>query len=112
MSDFKYTICSSILATCNRLFKYINTCVNTVYDEVEPIFVNNSTTIHNILNLTKGKQRKNNNISVIEIDQNFSAKKISFKDIKFRKVSNYVKNNKFNSNIDLDNTIAGLSGIT
>ncbi|KAF0471859.1 hypothetical protein F8M41_025122 [Gigaspora margarita] len=46
------------------------------------------------------------NVCVLTADSEFSAKKISFKDIKFRKTSKVVKDIQFNSNSNLDSTLA------
>ncbi|KAF0393375.1 hypothetical protein F8M41_010431 [Gigaspora margarita] len=49
---------------------------------------------------------KHMNVCVLTADSEFSAKKISFKDIKFRKYSKVVKDIQFNSNSNLDSTLA------
>jgi len=54
----------------------------------------------------KQHQNENFNINEYKSDSEFSAKKISFKDIKFRKSSKVVKDIQFNSNSNLDSTLA------
>ncbi|KAF0546104.1 hypothetical protein F8M41_001541 [Gigaspora margarita] len=49
---------------------------------------------------------KHMNVCVHTADSEFSAKKILFKDIKFRKTSKVVKDIQFNSNSNLDSTHA------
>ncbi|KAF0511027.1 hypothetical protein F8M41_018347 [Gigaspora margarita] len=49
---------------------------------------------------------KHMNVCVLTVDSKFSAKKISFKDIKFCKSLKVVKDIQFNSNSNLDSTLA------
>ncbi|KAF0523220.1 hypothetical protein F8M41_015445 [Gigaspora margarita] len=83
MSDFKCNFCSRTFTKRNTLSKHMNVCVLTASKD-EQLFANNPTQVHN----------------------KFSAKKISFKDIKFCKTSKVVKDIQFNSNSNLDSTLA------
>src|SRR5205085_7817591 len=70
--------------TCNRnISKYIELCQDNPFD------------------INKNK-----------LDRGFSAKKISFKDINFRKTSNIIEDYQINSNFDFDSNIAGYSGVS
>ena len=80
MSNFKCFFCLYIFVSHNRLTQHMNICVDTA-NEVKPIVVNNSAQIHSISNLSKLKQKESEEINEIEIDRDFSSKKISFKDI-------------------------------
>ena len=109
MSEFKCLFCPRTFANRNRLTLHMNTCVDSA--EVEPIVVNHPAPIRNISKLPKLKQKQYNDIKKIEINQDVSVNKISFKDIKFRNVSKVVKYNKINSNMEIDCTNAGPSGV-
>ena len=111
MSDFKCLFCSRTFATRNRLSKHMNTCVDTAI-EIEPIVVNNPAQVCNDSIYPDTEQIDNNDLSEIEIDNDFSAKIISFKDIKFHSTSKDFKDKEFISNMDLDSTIAGSSVVS
>ncbi|KAF0365676.1 hypothetical protein F8M41_013716 [Gigaspora margarita] len=80
MSDFKCNFCSHTFTKRNTLSKHMNVCVLTAGEDKQ-LFANNPA-------------------------HEFSTKKILFKDIKFRKTSKVVKNIQFNSNSNLDSTLA------
>ncbi|KAF0550235.1 zn-finger domain-containing protein [Gigaspora margarita] len=84
MSDFKCTFCSCTYTNRNGLSKHMNVCILTASED-EQLFANNSAQVRNY---------------------EFSAKKISFKDIKFHKSLKVVKDIQFNSNSNLDSTLA------
>ncbi|KAF0522445.1 hypothetical protein F8M41_015548 [Gigaspora margarita] len=105
MSDFKCNFCSHTFANHNRLSKHMNVCVLTASED-EQLFVNNPAQVHNYSKPIKQYQNENFNINEYKSDSKFSAKKISFKDIKFRKSSKVVKDIQFNSNSNLDSTFA------
>ncbi|KAF0504903.1 hypothetical protein F8M41_019444 [Gigaspora margarita] len=80
-----------------------------------------SATIQTPLKLVKQKQKDhvninkyylNSDINKYYLNSEFFAKTISFKNIKFRKVSNHNKSIEINSNIDLNSTYASPSGIS
>ncbi|KAF0490592.1 hypothetical protein F8M41_021940 [Gigaspora margarita] len=105
MSDFKYNFCSHTFANRNRLSKHINICVLTAGED-EQLFANNPAQVHNYSKPIKQNQNENFDINEYKSDSEFSAKKISFKDIKFCKSSKVVKDIQFNSNSNLDSTLA------
>ncbi|CAG8852333.1 28600_t:CDS:1, partial [Gigaspora margarita] len=72
----------------------------------EQLFVNNSAKVRNYSKPIKQNQNKNFDINEYKLDSKFFAKKISFKDIKFCKSSKVVKDIQFNSNSNLDSTLA------
>ncbi|KAF0416570.1 zn-finger domain-containing protein [Gigaspora margarita] len=86
------------------------------------IIANNSAHIRNYSKSIKSvKQKQKNHVDINEYYSNsdnneyysnseFFAKTISFKDIKFQKVSKQTKSIKINSSIDLNSTYAGPSG--
>ncbi|KAF0535905.1 hypothetical protein F8M41_009412 [Gigaspora margarita] len=83
MSDFKYNFCSHTFTKRNLLSKHMKGCVLTS-NEDEQLFANIPAQVCN----------------------EFSAKKILFKDIKFCKSLKIVKDIQFNSNSNLDSTLA------
>ncbi|KAF0472553.1 hypothetical protein F8M41_025004 [Gigaspora margarita] len=105
MSDFKCNFCPCTFANCNRLSKYINVCVLTASKD-EQLFANNPAQVRNYSKPIKQNQNENFDIIEYKSDSEFSAKKISFKDIKFHKSSKVIKDIQFNSNSNLDSTLA------
>ncbi|KAF0445393.1 hypothetical protein F8M41_003216 [Gigaspora margarita] len=74
--------------------------------EDKQLFANNPAQVHKFLNPSKLNQNENFDIKEYKSNSEFSTKKISFKDIKFRKTSKVVKDIQFNSNSNLDSTLA------
>ncbi|KAF0458736.1 zn-finger domain-containing protein [Gigaspora margarita] len=107
MFDFKCTFCPCTYTNRNRLSKYMNVCVITASED-EQLFANNSAQVRNYSNPIKQNQNKNFDINEYRSDSEFSAKKILFKDIKFHKSLKVVKDIQFNSNSNLDSTLASL----
>ena len=105
MSDFKCTFCPRTFANRNGLSKHMNVCVLTASED-EQLFANNPAQVRNYSKPIKQHQNENFDINEYKSDSEFSAKKISFKDIKFRKSSKVVKDIQFNSNSNLDSTLA------
>ncbi|KAF0407556.1 hypothetical protein F8M41_008749 [Gigaspora margarita] len=83
----------------------MNVCVLTASKDVQ-LFANNPAQVHKFSNPSKINQNENFNINRYKSDSEFSAKKISFKDIKFRKTLKVVKDIQFNSNSNLDSPLA------
>jgi hypothetical protein len=83
----------------------MNVCVLTASED-EQLFANNPAQVRNYSKPIKQNQNENFDINEYKSDSEFSAKKISFKDIKFRKSSKVVKDIQFNSNSNLDSTLA------
>ncbi|KAF0430078.1 hypothetical protein F8M41_005575 [Gigaspora margarita] len=83
----------------------MNVCVLTASED-EQLFANNSAQVRKFSNPSKLNQNENFDINEYKSDSEFSAKKISFKDIKFRKTLKVVKDIQFNSNSNLDSTLA------
>ncbi|KAF0484529.1 hypothetical protein F8M41_022947 [Gigaspora margarita] len=83
----------------------MNICVLTAGED-EQLFVNNLAQVRNYSKPIKQNQNKNFDINKYKSDSEFSAKKISFKDIKFHKTSKVVKDIQLNSNSNLDSTLA------
>ncbi|KAF0483951.1 zn-finger domain-containing protein [Gigaspora margarita] len=107
MSDFKYNFCPHTFTKCNTLSKYMNVCALTAGVD-EQLFVNNPAQVRKFSNPSKLNQNKNFDINEYKSDSKFSAKKISFKDIKFCKSLKVVKDIQFNSKSNLDSTLASL----
>ncbi|KAF0504552.1 hypothetical protein F8M41_019498 [Gigaspora margarita] len=105
MSNFKYNFCSCTFTKHNTLSKHMNVCVFTASKD-EQLFANNPAQVRKFSNPSKLNQNENFDINEYKLDSEFSAKKISFKDIKFRKTSKVVKDIQFNSNSNLDSTLA------
>uniref|UniRef100_A0A8H4A9X8 C2H2-type domain-containing protein n=1 Tax=Gigaspora margarita TaxID=4874 RepID=A0A8H4A9X8_GIGMA len=105
MSDFKCNFCPRTFANRNGLSKHMNVCVLTASED-EQLFANNPAQVRNYLKPIKQNQNENFDINEYKSDSEFSAKKISFKDIKFCKSLKVVKNIQFNSNSNLDSTLA------
>ena len=109
MSDFKCTFCPRTFANRNGLAKHMSKCLLT-FDKDEQVLVNKPTSIRTISKQFNKNQKElfdNQNKS----ESKFLAKKISFKDINFRNVSNQSKQNKIISNIDLNDTSTGSSDL-
>jgi len=83
----------------------MNVCALTSGED-EQLFANNPAQVRNYSKPIKQHQNENFDINEYKSDSEFSAKKISFKDIKFRKSSKVVKDIQFNSNSNLDSTLA------
>ncbi|KAF0395532.1 hypothetical protein F8M41_010219 [Gigaspora margarita] len=114
MSDIKCLFCSRIFTDLNDLSKYMIICVKNA-KATGQIIANNFAQICNYSKPIKSvKQKQKNHIDINEYYSNseFSAKTMSFKDIKFRKVSKQTKSIKINSSIDLNSTYAGPSGVS
>ncbi|KAF0487835.1 zn-finger domain-containing protein [Gigaspora margarita] len=75
----------------------MNVCVLTV-DEDEQLFANNLAQVCKFSNPSKLNQNENFDINKYKSDSEFSAKKISFKDIKFYKISKSEISNKILNN--------------
>ncbi|KAF0504807.1 hypothetical protein F8M41_019472 [Gigaspora margarita] len=105
MSNFKCTFCPRTYTNCNGFSKHMNVCVLTAYKD-EQLFANNPAQVRNYLKPIKQNQNDNFDINEYKSDCKFSTKKISFKDIKFHKFSKVVKDIQFNSNSNLDSTLA------
>ncbi|KAF0561122.1 zn-finger domain-containing protein [Gigaspora margarita] len=105
MSDFKCNFCPYTYSNRNRLSKHMNVCVH-IASKDEQLFANNPVQVRKFSKPIKQNQNENFDINEYKSDSEFSAKKISFKDIKFRKSSKVVKNIQFNSNSNLDSTHA------
>ncbi|KAF0533314.1 hypothetical protein F8M41_010679 [Gigaspora margarita] len=80
-------------------------CVLTS-NEDKQLFVNNPTQVCKYSKPIKQNQNANFDINEYKSNSKFSAKKISFKDIKFCKSSKVLKDIQFNSNSNLDSTLA------
>ncbi|KAF0479669.1 hypothetical protein F8M41_023798 [Gigaspora margarita] len=107
MSDFKCNFCSHTFTKRNLLFKHMKGCVFTS-NEGKQLFANNFVQVRKYLKPIKQNQNENFDINEYKSDSEFSVKKISFKDIKFCKSSKVVKDIQFNSNSNLDSTLASL----
>jgi len=83
----------------------MNVCALTASED-EQLFANNPAQVRKFSNPSKLNQNENFDINEYKSDSKFPAKKISFKDIKFRKSSKVVKDIQFNSNSNLDSTLA------
>ncbi|KAF0368077.1 zn-finger domain-containing protein [Gigaspora margarita] len=83
----------------------MNVCILTA-DEDEQLFANNPAQVRKFSNLCKLNQNENFDINEYKSDSEFSTKKILFKDIKFCKTLKVVKDIQFNSNSNLDSTLA------
>src|SRR5260363_38087 len=105
MSDFKCNFCPYTYANRNGLFKHINVCILIAGEDVQ-LFANNPAQVRKFLKPIKQNQNENFDFNEYKSDSEFSAKKISFKDIKFRKSSKVVKDIQFNSNSNLNSTLA------
>ncbi|KAF0489522.1 zn-finger domain-containing protein [Gigaspora margarita] len=105
MSDFKCNFCPCTYSNYNRLSKHMNVCVHTASED-EQLFANNLAQVRKFSKPIKQTQNKNFDINKYKSDSEFFAKKILFKDIKFRKSSKVVKDIQFNSNSNLDSTHA------
>ncbi|KAF0385019.1 hypothetical protein F8M41_011512 [Gigaspora margarita] len=103
MSDFKCNFCPHTFTKRNILSKHMNVCVLTASED-EQLFANNPAQVRKFSN--PSKLNKNFDINEYKSDSEFSAKKILFKDIKFRKTSKLVKDIQFNSNSNLNSTLA------
>ncbi|KAF0392635.1 hypothetical protein F8M41_010496 [Gigaspora margarita] len=122
MFDIKCSFCPHIFANLNGLSKYITICVKNA-EATGQIIANNSAHIRNYSKPIKSVKQKqkdhvdinkyylNSDINEYYSDSEFFAKTMSFKDIKFRKVSKHTKLIEINSNIDLNSTYAGPSGV-
>ncbi|KAF0492759.1 zn-finger domain-containing protein [Gigaspora margarita] len=84
----------------------MNFCALTASKD-EQLFANNPAQVCKFLNPSKLNQNENFDINEYKSDSEFSTKKILFKDIKFRKTLKVVKDIQFNSNSNLDSTLAG-----
>jgi len=106
MSDFKCTFCPRTFANRNGLAKHISKCLLS-FDEDEHVLTKPASirTISNKINKNQNVPFNNQNKS----ESKFFTEKMSFKDINFRNISNLSKQSKINSNIDLDDTLAGPS---
>src|SRR6185437_1899302 len=99
MSDNKYSFCPRTFANLNSLSKHMTTCIKNT-EATGKIIANNSAHIYNYskpIKLVKQKQKchvdinkyyLNSDINEYYLNSEFSAKIISFKNIKFQKVSN------------------------
>src|SRR5260363_385011 len=105
MSDFKCNFCPRTFSKRSALSNYMNVCALTSGKD-EQLFANNPAQVRNYSKQIKQHQNENFDINEYKSDSEFSAKKISFKDIKFRKSSKVVKDIQFNSNSNLDSTLA------
>ncbi|KAF0345197.1 hypothetical protein F8M41_015873 [Gigaspora margarita] len=105
MFDFKCNFCPRTFTKCNTLSKHMNVCVLTAGED-EQLFANNPAQVCKFSNPSKLNQNENFDINEYKSDSEFSAKKISFKDIKFCKSSKVVKDIQFNSKNNLDSTLA------
>ncbi|KAF0502915.1 zn-finger domain-containing protein [Gigaspora margarita] len=94
MSNFKCNFCTCTFTKRNTLSKHMNVCVLTA-GKNKQLFANNSDQVRNYSKLIKQNQNENFDINEYKSDSEFSAKKISFKDIKFHKSS------KVNKDINL-----------
>ncbi|KAF0482702.1 hypothetical protein F8M41_023385 [Gigaspora margarita] len=105
MFDFKYNFCKHTFTKRNRLSKHIKSCVLTS-NKGKKLFMNNPTQVRKYSKPIKQNQNENFDINEYKSDSEFFAKKISFKDIKFRKFLKIVKDIQFNSNSNLNSTLA------
>ncbi|KAF0333077.1 hypothetical protein F8M41_017046, partial [Gigaspora margarita] len=105
MSDFKCNFCPCTFTKHNTLSKHMNVCVLTTGED-KKLFVNCPAQVRKFSNSSKPNQNKNFDINEYKSDSEFSAKKILFKDIKFHKTLKVVKDIQFNSNSNLDSTLA------
>ncbi|KAF0388157.1 hypothetical protein F8M41_011111, partial [Gigaspora margarita] len=123
MFDIKCSFCPRTFANLNGLSKYIIICVKNA-EATDQIIANNSAQICNYSKPIKSvKPKQKNHVDINEYylnsDNNeyysnseFSAKTISFKNIKFQKVSKQTKSFEINSSIDLNSTYAGPLGVS
>ncbi|KAF0473737.1 hypothetical protein F8M41_024865 [Gigaspora margarita] len=123
MSDIKCSFCPRTFANLNGLFKHMIICVKNA-EATDQIIANNSAQICNYSKSIKlVKQKQKNHVNINEYYSNsdnneyysnseFSTKTMSFKDIKFRKVSKQTKSIEINSSIDLNSTYTGPSGVS
>ncbi|KAF0503156.1 hypothetical protein F8M41_019686 [Gigaspora margarita] len=123
MSDIKCLFCSHTFANLNCLSKHIIICVKNA-EATSQIIANNSAKICNYSKPIKSvKPKQKDHVDINEYYSNsdnneyysnseFSTKTMSFKDIKFRKVSKQTKSFEINSSIDLNSTYASPSGVS
>src|SRR6185312_6792185 len=114
MSDIKCSFCPRTFANFNGLSKHMTTCVKNA-EATGQIIANNSAHIRNYskpINSVKQKQKDHVDINEYYPNSEFFAKTMSFKNIKFRKVSKHTKSIEINSNIDLNSTYTGPSGVS
>ncbi|KAF0492547.1 hypothetical protein F8M41_021668 [Gigaspora margarita] len=120
MSDIKCSFCPCTFANLNGLSKYMIICVKNA-KATNQIIANNFAQICNYskpIKLVKQKQKDHIDINEYYLNSEyysnseFSAKTISFKDIKFRKLSKQTKSIEINSSIDLNSTYAGPLGVS
>ncbi|KAF0510989.1 hypothetical protein F8M41_018368 [Gigaspora margarita] len=90
MSDFKCNFCPCTYANRNGLSKHMNVCVLAASKD-EQLFANNPAQARKFSKPNKQNQNENFDINEYKSNSEFFAKKISFKDIKFRKSSKVVK---------------------
>ncbi|KAF0435640.1 hypothetical protein F8M41_004762 [Gigaspora margarita] len=105
MSDFKCNFCLLTFAKHSSLSKHMKVCV-FIANEDEQLFANNPVQVCKYSKPIKQNQNENFDINEYKSDSEFSAKKILFKDIKFCKSLKVVKDIQFNSNSNLDSTLA------
>ncbi|KAF0366902.1 hypothetical protein F8M41_013595 [Gigaspora margarita] len=105
MSDFKCNFCLRTFTKHNSLSKHMKDCF-LISNEGEQLFANNLAQVRKYLKPIKQNQNENFDINEYKSDSEFSGKKISFKDIKFCKFLKVVKDIQFNSNSNLDSTLA------
>ncbi|CAG8855843.1 44170_t:CDS:1, partial [Gigaspora margarita] len=117
MSDIKCSFCPHTFANLNGLSKHMTICVKNA-KATSQIIANNSAQICNYLKPIKSvKQKQKDHVDINKYYSNsnnneyysnseFFAKTMSFKDIKFQKISKQTKLIKINSSIDLNSTYA------
>ncbi|KAF0495856.1 hypothetical protein F8M41_021136 [Gigaspora margarita] len=105
MTNFKCNFCPCTFTKRNKLSQHMNVCI-LIAGEDEQLFANNPAQVRMFSKPIKQNQNENFDINEYKSDSEFSAKKISFKDIKFHKSSKVVKDIQFNSNSNLDSTLA------
>ncbi|KAF0410097.1 hypothetical protein F8M41_008300 [Gigaspora margarita] len=123
MFNIKCSFCPHTFTNLNGLSKHMTIYVKNA-EATGQIIANNSAHIYNNLKPIKSvKQKQKDHVDINEYYLNsdineyysnskFFAKTMSFKNIKFRKVSKHNKSIEINSNIDLNSTYAGPSGVS
>jgi hypothetical protein len=115
MSDHKCSFCPRTFSTINGLSKHMISCSKKIAEDNIPDISISSAQVQTIskpIKSIKQKQKVNVDLNEYYTNSEFSAKTMSFNDIKFRKVAKKSKTKQIISNNDLDSTYAGPSVVS